>query len=592
MTQYHVTLNGQGYVLDLDRYQKRIREPFAARQSQGSLAYSDLRGPEQLLVISDWAGGEGYIQHDDDHPERWRQGAGLDVYTAPGSLRVGPRFALLSNGPFDIFSTMQTYGSRIYVGTSQPSIFYWDGSSFGASAAAPSTPSAMAVFLNRLYAGHAAHLAVQRFDGTTWTAAAFTLPAGAGVSALCTHYREAAQYLYVAGVGAGANGVARIYYWDGAVLSSGQFDPEEPTISAMVVLDERMYVFTADSARRVGGIYSVDNAGSGGNWAHHLTIAGNAFTAACLYDEAIYVGTSLDGEVYRWDGSTLELVKRFGTRATPYSAAIQGMCVWDGALWVSILDGAGGCGLARFDGRGWTKPLSGVTGTAPRSLCVFNGELFVSTQKTGQGQFGRALPGNYSGTATLESGLIDCGLSGISKLFKSVTLVTAALAASQAVQVEYRLEDTGSWVSLGTLSTVGATTATFSFAANITGRQISLRLTLTCTPGGSTTPIVHEVALRYVPRPSLAREWELAVVLEGTPELPLITLDNGPEPLTGAQLTSALWSAAGVTGPVTLVDLDGASYPVYVQDVREEMGKVSQRRGYQRLGLVRLVEAA
>ncbi|MGE3912763.1 MAG: hypothetical protein AB7K36_25625, partial [Chloroflexota bacterium] len=180
----------------------------------------------------------------------------------------------------------------------------------------------------------------------------------------------------------------------------------------------------------------------------------------------------------------------------------------------------------------------------------------------------------------------------ISKLFKSVTMVTAALASSQAVQVEYRLEDTGSWVSLGTLSTVGATTATFSFAANITGRQISLRLTLTCSPGGSTTPIVHEVALRYVPRPSLAREWELAVVLEGTPELPLITLDNGPEPLTGAQLTSALWTAAGVTGPVTLVDLDGASYPVYVQDVREEMGKISQRRGYQRLGLVRLVEAA
>ena len=81
-------------------------------------------------------------------------------------------------------------------------------------------------------------------------------------------------------------------------------------------------------------------------------------------------------------------------------------------------------------------------------------------------------------------------------------------------------------------------------------------------------------------------------MLEGTAELPLVTLDGSSESLTGAQLTSALWTAAGVAGPVTLVDLDGVSYSVYVQDVREEMGKISQRRGYQRLGLVKLVEAA
>ena len=86
--------------------------------------------------------------------------------------------------------------------------------------------------------------------------------------------------------------------------------------------------------------------------------------------------------------------------------------------------------------------------------------------------------------------------------------------------------------------------------------------------------------------------WTLGVLLEGTAELPLITLDGANEPLTGTQLTSALWSAAESTGPVTLVDLDGASYAVYVTDVREEMAQLSQRRGYQRLGIVSLVEAA
>jgi hypothetical protein len=85
-------------------------------------------------------------------------------------------------------------------------------------------------------------------------------------------------------------------------------------------------------------------------------------------------------------------------------------------------------------------------------------------------------------------------------------------------------------------------------------------------------------------------------VLEGTPELPLVTLDGEASPQTAAQLTGALWTAAGAAGPVTLVDLDGVSYPVYVHNVREEVGKISQRRaasvGYQRLGVVTLVEAA
>jgi hypothetical protein len=121
---------------------------------------------------------------------------------------------------------------------------------------------------------------------------------------------------------------------------------------------------------------------------------------------------------------------------------------------------------------------------------------------------------------------------------------------------------------------------------------VAFRLTLTGTAGASVSPTVYQLAVRYVPRPAVTREWELAVRLEGTAELPLVTLDGAAEPLTGAQLTSALWSAAGSSGAVSLVDLDGAPYSVYVQDLREEAAQISQRKGYQRLGLVTLVEAA
>jgi hypothetical protein len=224
---------------------------------------------------------------------------------------------------------------------------------------------------------------------------------------------------------------------------------------------------------------------------------------------------------------------------------------------------------------------------------VYADRLYVATSKTsGAGLVTPVDPLTFGASGTLDSGLVSCGLPGVSKLFKAITIVTSALVSPQTVKVEYQLEDTGAWTTLGTLSTVGATTATYSFAASTTGRQIAFRVTLTGTAGATTSPVLYELALRYVPRPAVTREWELAVVLEGTPELPLVTLDSAAEPLTGAQLTSALWTTAGSAGPVTLVDLDGVSYSVYVQDVREEIGKLSQRRGYQRLGLVKLVEAA
>ena len=70
MVAYHVTLNGQGYVLAPDRYQKRIRDPFPSKQAAGSVDFGDLRGPVQLMVISDWSGGEGAIQHDEAAPVR------------------------------------------------------------------------------------------------------------------------------------------------------------------------------------------------------------------------------------------------------------------------------------------------------------------------------------------------------------------------------------------------------------------------------------------------------------------------------------------------------------------------------------------
>jgi hypothetical protein len=597
-----VTLNGQGYVLDLDRYVKRIREPFVARQSQqhqGSIEVGDLRGPEQVLVISDWSGGEGAVQHEQaigsGQAGQYRTGVAVDGYSQPGALRLGPQSQAVSAGALNHFGLMKSYAGKLYVSANNvsgvPNIFVWDGATIPSSlvCAAGRFPASMEVFLNRLYVGNSGDGTVAYFDGTTWTAVKFTLAAGVA-RAMATHYRQAAQYLYIAAAGGGVNGACRLVYWDGSSLSLGQFDLEEPACDVMVTWRQRLWIFSADSTRRLGAIYSVDDGGSGGTWRTHRKLEGSSFTAGCTFGDAAYVGCALDGEIYRWDGDDLTLMLRLATRDAGYGASILGMAAWAGALWVAIQDGAGGTGLLRYDGASWSRPVRSILGSTPGYLAEYAGALHYTTSQTSAATFGRAAALSFAGSGVLESGLINCGLPGVAKLMKSVTIVTSAVAASQSIQVEYRLEDTGGWTSLGTLNALNATTATYAFAANTTGRQIAFRLTLS-GPGAS-SPVLYELSLRYVPRPALAREWELAVALDGTPELPLVTLDGTGEPLTGAQLTQLLWTAAGVAGPVTLVDLDGTSYPVYVQDVREEIGKISQRRGYQRLGLVKLVEAA
>lgn len=610
MTQYHVTLNGQGYILDLGRYKKRVHAPFAAKSAASSEAFAagDLRGPEQLFTLSDWSGGEGYVQQDDAHPGRWRQGSGLDgaasVTSQVGGLRLGPRWL----APFGLGQAycrpLCVYGGKLLIGDVAGAVYSWDGASAALLGTMAGPATCGEVFLSKAYVGNTANGKLASWDGTTFTLTAAT--AGGPITTLRTHYRQAAQYLYVGSQAAGTGGVGRIYYWDGSSLSLGQLDTEEATPIASFVLGSRCYFVGADSAAPRWAIYSVDNTGSGGAWRCHARLDGGYGVAAAVLGNTAYVTDGVGGRVWAFDGdSTVTLVKQLSSGGASYGGILRAAATWRGALWVGIRDGAG-LSLLRFDpspfgsaqggsgqAGGWSRPVTGITGTDPEAIVVWSDQLWMGTiVAPTAGVAGFVNPLTFGASGTLESSLIAFGLPGVSKLLRSVTLVCSAIVSPQTIKVEYQLEDTGGWTTLGTLSTVGATTATYSFAANTTGRQVAFRLTLTGTGGASVSPTVYQLAVRYVPRPAVTREWELAVHLEGTAELPLVTLDGAAEPLTGAQLTSALWSSAGSSGPVSLVDLDGASYSVYVQDLREEAAQISQRRGYQRLGLVTLVEAA
>ena len=66
-------------------------------------------------------------------------------------------------------------------------------------------------------------------------------------------------------------------------------------------------------------------------------------------------------------------------------------------------------------------------GSAVDRLGVYADRLYVATSKTsGAGLVTPVDPLTFGATGTLDSGLVSCGLPGVSKLFKAITIVTSA----------------------------------------------------------------------------------------------------------------------------------------------------------------------
>jgi hypothetical protein len=225
-----------------------------------------------------------------------------------------------------------------------------------------------------------------------------------------------------------------------------------------------------------------------------------------------------------------------------------------------------------------------------RQIASWGGDLYVCGVKSGASKVYKASEGTYPTTAvTLETPLFGANLQGDAKGFRSATVNHAALASGQSVELQYRLEDAGSWTSLGSSSTVGDTSKTFTFSNGVSGKLAALRVLLTAT--SSATPVVYSVLVRYVPLPPTKRRWTFEALFEGTAELPLITIDGAPSSQTGATIAASTWAVKTGSQPVTFTDLDGSSYATWFLDLEEVEAQRSQRRGYSTRGKVTLLEA-
>ncbi len=591
MTAYHVILDGQGYMLDLASYRKRL----VGAGTGGELA--ELRA----WTMDDWRKGVGYARWE---PRVYNTGTNIDPTT--GDLRVGRgRTTVFTPGAgiTDLWSLI-VYNGALYAPRGDGPDIY--ASTDGATWTNPHDTGyaghrGLCLFNGWLMIGSSASGAVTKFDGTTWTDSWVTLT-GTRVGALAPWYLTGTTGYLFAGVSQ-ASGGAVLYRVDsaGAITTVGTALEQE--ITALIAFGGVLWVatITESASSYVGGLYRYD----GVQLVRVTGIADNAVMSFVEYRGRLWAGSRTQGKLWTVSSSGLEerwtVPRVLGIGGTfSYGQAIRALLVDSDRLHVPVVETAG---LGMYVGEplgpvpgvpgggmelGWSLPSVGSGGQEPRGIASFLGQVYLTNKRSSGANVVR-VDTTANTSAALVSASFDAGLPGVDKLAVRVTVVHQALVAGDDIELSYDLEDAGVFASLGHSNTIGATTKTFSFGPGVTFRRLRLGVSFTLTDT-SRSPAVSTIVVEYRVRPVPKARWEFDCRLEGTAAVPLVTADGQPEPKTGAQLADTLWATAAKKTALTFTDLDGEIRTVELVSLEERVGQQSQRLGLGTLGRVGLQE--
>lgn len=603
-SQYHVLLDGQGYLIDLASYKKTVNEPFAPKRRAGDPGYGD------LALASVWA------------QENWSLGFGLDHFTtgvggqglgggAPipvgydtgssidphfGDLRLGKNLLSVHNpaSVTDLYGLI-AYKGKLYSFRADGADVYEssDGSSWAAVHSSNSGRQAAARFNNWLVLGGvdgAAAGVLSKFDSTTWTAAWATYAANTYVRSLAPFRVFATEYLAVglSNTSAGTSTLKQVNT-SGAAVDVTTFT--EPIISALIAFDGLLWIATLDDSNGSlqGALYTYD----GSRLEPITTLPDNAITSFAEYSGKLYAGSKTRGKIWEVTRQGLPLLWTFpdvegiGGTST-YAMPILALAVEDGRLHLPVVD-TNGLGLYSYDGQGWANLAAGGLGQEPRGLAAFKSDLYLSN-KTSAGARTHKAERKSPTTATWISSSFNAGLAATDKLFLKLQLFHAALAAGEAIAVDYEKDTSGVWTNLGTSDLDGATNKSFSFASATTAKSLRLKLTMTLTDQ-TKTPKVTGLLVHYLVTPDLKAEWTFDVRLEGSAQTPLVRLDNSNEPIAGPALADALWASRAKKQTLSFTDLDAEAKTVQFVHLDERVSPDTQRLGHQTRARVTLVEA-
>lgn len=601
--QYPVVLGNQGLVIPRGGWARSLANQFAAPLRTGAITSNNRTG-EQIVTLDSWFGGEGFNIFEPETPDRYYQGAGIDPQTEEGALSLGPHMATAQATSFDELTVARVFGGKLYVGTSSGGIYTWNGASWALfqSWGKAGGVRAMECFADSIYFGNGSDGDIARYDGTTWTAPYATVTGfgGAtvnGIRALALHYQEGVPKLYYAATTTLYGQVASVSS-SGTLSGGDDFGTLEPRIDVLIPYKHKLVVVASNNTDKYWSLFEGDDTATIGWEFRYGRVENSMIRCAAVLDDNLYLGDAVDGRIWRWDGTDLTVVRQLGSDLDPYTKSganveIRGMTTYRGKLYISIVDSDDTLGLLVYDGnQTWHRPVTGLSGTTPTGLAQFSGQLYYLTQASGASGLYNT-NGTFRASGSVQSGLIDASLSGTQKQWRGVTVTHTVLVSGQSVQIQYQLEGAGAWTTLGTSSTVGATTASYDFPGNVSADLIAFKINLAGSAGSSSSLKVFALSARYLPNPSAKREWSLKINLRGTtrqandssyPDHPHLMDGVTREPLTGEEIGDEIRALIDANEPCLFTDLDRQEqYTVKIAGYNENLP--SEHAGVDALGV-------
>ena len=178
-------------------------------------------------------------------------------------------------------------------------------------------------------------------------------------------------------------------------------------------------------------------------------------------------------------------------------------------------------------------------------------------------------------TASLaQTTVFDGNTPNVNKTFASVTFEIANLGAGgRQWVVTYRLNEAGSWLTLGTLNSTG-TTQTLTFPSGTTGRTLELRYAPAMTAVGTTAPEIRSVRGVYTIRPDRRRIHEFVFYLADQQRL----LSGARGGLPSGDLAQ-LRTWQGQAAEVNVINPEGDSIPMVFMPGAMGLQEVALERG-------------
>lgn len=599
---YDVILDGQGYMIDLESYRGQDPSQFAPKTRVGDAGFGDLaRGSS--WAQSAWGGGFGFLEWDVQHQDRFADGSSIDP--SYGDVRCGRPLASVLAA--DIYAFAYYKGSLYGITTGDDKVYTstdgisWSQSVDLSTAAIGSTATSLrSIWTHAQYllVGSGSGGQIFSFDGTTW-ALYLTIPNAtairAGAQVAFTNLNVAYSYVSAADVDGtvptpvATLGASTLFPVQNATLVGGTLIASYQYIDAILQVGGTTYVAAVSETNSVSGaLFALTGTTASPTVTLVQKLPDNAISSFFVYHGDVLAGSRTGGIIWKVTESGLEQVFQLPELAMPgtppaYTEPIRGMASNRDRLYVPFTDLVGPS-IYQFDGVGWVRFATGGSG-APRSVAAFNDALLLATATAVY----RAAA-TYQTGGTLITPWFDADLASIEKPLARAVITHAPLATGQSIAVDYALDDATGWTALGTSSTVGASTATFLFPTAIKGRRIRFRFTLALTTN-TATPKLRSVVMDYRLAPDLKKEWQFQALLQGSAQYPLIRADDSDEPLTGGQLSDALWASRAKKQALAFTDIDGEARTVWFEGLTEEVDREFIRARQATRGIVRLVEA-